>query len=42
MLTEAPLLAAGEFELDPEHIKEMEQEIKNAENAPIDDADEDI
>jgi GTP-binding nuclear protein Ran len=41
-LTEAPLIAAAEFELDPEHIKQMEQEINDAVNAPIDDADEDI
>jgi GTP-binding nuclear protein Ran len=41
-LTEAPLIQAAEYTIDPEMIKSMEEDWKNAENAPIDDADEDI
>jgi GTP-binding nuclear protein Ran len=41
-LTEAPLIQAPEYEIDVEHLKKMEAEIMDAENAPIDDADEDI
>jgi hypothetical protein len=36
------LIAAAEFEMDPEHMKQMEDEMRNAENAPIDDGDEEI
>lgn len=41
-LVEAPALAPKEFEIDPNQIVNMENELKCAENAPIDDADEDI
>jgi GTP-binding nuclear protein Ran len=41
-LVEAPVLAPREFEIDPSQIQEMQKEINDAENAPIDDADEDI
>ena len=41
-LTEAPILHEVEYQIDPELIKNMEEEIRNAENAPIDDADEEI
>jgi GTP-binding nuclear protein Ran len=41
-LVEAPLLAPRDVEIDPNQIKEMENELLQAENAPIDDAEEDI
>jgi GTP-binding nuclear protein Ran len=41
-LVEAPVLAPTEFEIDPNQIKEMEDELLKAENAPIDDNEEDI
>src|SRR6185437_7603989 len=39
-LVEAPLLAPRD--VDPNQIREMEDELLKAENAPIDDAEEDI
>jgi GTP-binding nuclear protein Ran len=41
-LVEAPTLAPVEYEMDPNQIKEMENDLKAAENLPIDEADEDI
>lgn len=41
-LVEAPVLAPKEYDIDPEHIREMDKELKEAENVAIDDADEDI
>ncbi len=41
-LVEAPILEAREIDLDADHIKAMEDEMRQAESAPIDDADEDI
>ncbi len=41
-LVEAPILAPREYDIDPNQIKEMEDELQKAENAPIDDNDEDI
>jgi GTP-binding nuclear protein Ran len=42
-LVEAPVLAPREVDIDANQIREMEQELNEAENAPIDDAgDEDI
>ena len=40
-LVEAPALAPQEFTIDPNQIREMENEIEAAANAPIDDADDD-
>jgi len=42
VLVEAPVLAPREFDIDPNQIREMEDELNKAENAPIDDNDEDI
>jgi len=41
-LVEAPLLAAAEVELDPNYIREMEEEYEKAKNTAIEDLDEDI
>jgi len=41
-LVEAPLLAPKDFEIDADQIKLMEDELNKAENAPIDDNDEDL
>ena len=41
-LVEAPVLAPRDYEIDPNQIKEMEDELTKAENAPIDDNEEDI
>ena len=41
-LVEAPVLAPKEFEIDPSQIQEMQKDLNDAENAPIEDADEDI
>jgi len=41
-LVEAPVLAPQEFEIDPSQIREMQNDLAQAESAPIDDADEDI
>lgn len=41
-LVEAPALAPKDLDIDPNQIREMEDELRQAENAPIDDADEDI
>ncbi len=41
-LVEAPVLQPKEFEIDPNQIKEMEEDLAKAENAVIDDNDEDI
>jgi len=40
-LVEAPALAPQEFTIDPNQIREMENEIEAAANAPIDDNDDD-
>jgi hypothetical protein len=40
-LVEAPALAPQEFQIDPNQIREMENEIEAAANAPIDDAEDD-
>lgn len=42
LLTEAPLLETGEITIDATQIQQMEDDLKQAENAPIDDNDEDI
>jgi GTP-binding nuclear protein Ran len=41
-LVEAPVLAPKEFEIDANQIREMEEDMSKYENAPIDDAEEDI
>ncbi len=41
-LVEAPVLQPKEFDIDPNQIKEMEEDLAKAENAVIDDNDEDI
>jgi GTP-binding nuclear protein Ran len=41
-LVEAPVLAPQEVFIDPNQIRDMEDELNKAQNAPIDDADEDI
>jgi GTP-binding nuclear protein Ran len=41
-LVEAPVLAPSDVVIDPRQIREMEEELNKAANAPIDDADEDI
>jgi len=41
-LVEAPVLAPSDVTIDPNQIREMEDELNKAANAPIDDADEDI
>ena len=41
-LTEAPALAPKEIEIDPNQITAMQKELEQAQNAPIDDADEEI
>jgi GTP-binding nuclear protein Ran len=41
-LVEAPVLVARDFDIDENHIREMEEELTRAQEAPIDDADEDI
>merc|ERR1712170_76595 len=41
-LVEAPALQAQEFVIDPKQIQEMEEDLQKAENAVIDDNDEDI
>mmetsp|Transcript_37080 Transcript_37080/g.38442 ORF Transcript_37080/g.38442 Transcript_37080/m.38442 type:complete len:219 (-) Transcript_37080:63-719(-) len=41
-LVEVPALAPAEISLDPNHIKEMEDEYEKAKNANIEDLDEDI
>ena len=41
-LVEAPALAAKEVEIDADQLKAMEDEMRSAEIAPIDDAEEDI
>ena len=39
---EAPALAPAEVEMDPNMVKQWEDELKKAENCPIEDLDEDI
>ena len=41
-LVEAPILQAKEIEISEQQINDMQKELKEADNAPIDDADEDI
>ena len=41
-LVEAPSLAPKDIVIGSDQIKEMEEELRQAENAPIDDNDEDI
>lgn len=41
-LVEAPLLAPKEYEIDPEDIKKMEEELQTAQNVAIDDNDDDL
>ncbi len=41
-LVEAPALAPAEVEMDPSMVKQWEDELKKAENCPIEDLDEDI
>jgi GTP-binding nuclear protein Ran len=41
-LVEAPVLAPSDITIDPNQIREMEDELNKAANAAIDDADEDI
>ena len=41
-LVEAPVLAPAEVHMDHQQIKDMEEELANAQNAPIDDMDEEI
>ena len=41
-LVEAPALAPKEIEIDPNQISAMQNELEQAQQAPIDDADEDI
>ena len=41
-LVEAPSLAPQDITIGSEQIKQMEEELRQAENAPIDDNDEDI
>ena len=41
-LVEAPALAPEELTIDPNQIRQMENDLRNAENAPIDDNEEDI
>lgn len=41
-LTEQPLLAAAEVEIDPEQLKAMEEEYLRAQNTNIEDLEEDI
>lgn len=41
-LVEAPVLQPGEVDIDAEYLQQQEKELIDAQNAPIDDADEEI